>query len=74
MKSINIIDDHLCPVCQQKIGEHTNSIFGHNPKMNKVLTKESDRECSRSYNSLLIEMLTSWWNDAMDERDAYMKS
>jgi hypothetical protein len=74
MISVNIIDDHPCPVCGHKIGMHTNSPFGHNPTIDNVPTGESALECNRSYNSLLIEKLTSWWNDAMSERDAYAKS
>jgi len=45
-------NDLPCPECGHKIGVHMNSIFGHNPSNRKGL------ECSRSYNSLLIEKLT----------------
>lgn len=60
--------NHPCPECGHKIGLHTNSSFGNNPLNSK------GEECSRSQNSLAIEKLTAWLNDALSERDAYMKS
>jgi hypothetical protein len=74
MKSVDIIDDHPCPVCGHKIGMHTNSSFGHNPRIDNVSTGETAPECNRSYNSLLIEKLVAWWNDAINERDVYVES
>jgi hypothetical protein len=59
---------HLCPECGRKIGLHTNSPFGHNPLNNIGI------ECSRSQNSLAIEKLTLWLDDAVRERNAYMES
>lgn len=66
-------DDFPCPVCGSLIGEHTDSPFGNNPKID-VPTGEISRECGRSHHSLVIEKLTAWWKDALGERDAYMKS
>ena len=66
-------NDSLCPVCGYKIGEHTDSPFGHNPKMN-VSTGEIAPECPRIHSRLVIAILRNWWEDALGERDAYMKS
>jgi hypothetical protein len=66
-------NEHLCPVCGHKIGLHTDSQFGHNPRMDAP-TGETAPECNRSHHALVIEKLNIWLEDALNERDAYAKS
>jgi hypothetical protein len=61
-------DRHLCTNCGHMIGLHTDSPFGHNP-----LDKDG-HECNLSRQGLVIDILISWLQDAVSERDAYMKS
>lgn len=74
MLSTEDINSHPCPKCGHKIGIHVNSPFNNNPRIDNINSIDYGEECNRTYNSLLIEKLTAWWNDAMSERDAYMKS
>jgi hypothetical protein len=45
-----------CPICGQKIGLHTNSPFGYNPKIDRG-AGEQKVECPRSHYSLIEEAL-----------------
>lgn len=74
ISTLSIINDHLCPNCGHRIGLHVNSPFNNNPRIDDIDSFDYGGECNRTYSSLVIEKLDMWWNDAKNERDAYMKS